>query len=389
MSEPGHGPPPITGRVLAASLLFLVWMEGGYAAALVWAAGLPVAMALWQGALCLLAIPALLLTVVKFVALPKHFPRLPKSVLNVLWTLGTVAELVLPWLGWSTLLWLLNGGVWASALAPGGAVAAFSYLTGVTLLLRFGPRPRDVQITRLDIPLPGLPPAFDGYRILHVSDLHASIYLSVARLRARLAVAAEEPRDLVAFTGDLTSDLPRLDGAAAALATLPAPDGALAVLGNHDNWLSAREVQEALRSHGIRPLVSAHVVIERNGEKLIIAGVDNPAYADRDDLAAALDGVGEEEVVILLCHAPEIILRPRAARASLILSGHTHGGQIVLPLVGPLYVPSKLGRRYASGLHQLAHGWLYINRGLGEIFPPLRVLCPPEVAVVTLRRAAN
>ena len=385
----GSAAPPLTGRVLVASLLFLAWMEAGYAAALVGAAHQPVAMALWQGALCLVAIPALLLAVVKFVALPKHFPRLPKSALNVLWMLGTVSELVLPWLGWSTLLWLLNGGVWASALGPGGALAAFSYLTGLAILLRFGPRPRDVQVTRLDLLLPNLPAAFDGYRILHISDLHASLYLSVARLRARLAVAADEPRDLVVFTGDLTSDLPRLDGAAAALAGLTAPGGALAVLGNHDNWLSAREVQEALRRRGIRPLVNAHVVIARNGGKLVIAGVDNPAYANRDDLAAALEGVGEEEVVILLCHAPEIILRPRAARAALILSGHTHGGQIVLPLLGPLYVPSRLGRRYASGLHQLEHGWLYINRGLGEIFPPLRVLCPPEIAVVTLRRAAD
>jgi predicted MPP superfamily phosphohydrolase len=197
------------------------------------------------------------------------------------------------------------------------------------------------------------------------------------------------PRDLVVFTGDLTGEERRLERAADALATLTAPDGVLAVRGNHDNWVSPRRVPEALRARGIRPLVNEHVVLAREGATLVIAGADNPAYADRDDLAAALEGVGEEQIVILLCHAPEIILRPLAARAALILSGHTHGGQIVLPLVGPLYVASKLGRRWAAGLHRLEHGWLYINRGLGEIFPPLRLLCPPEIAVITLRRGSN
>jgi len=387
--RPSATAPPLTGRVLAASLVFLLWMEAGYAALLFWVARQPLPTALWQGAACLIAVPPLLLAVVRLVSLPKLLPRLPKPVVNLLWMIGSVAEVVLPWLGWSALVWLLSGGSWRSALAPGGAIAVFSYLTGTVILLRYRPRPEHVQLTEFEVAIPGLPPAFDGYRILQVSDLHASLYLPVAEVRARLAVAASVARDLVVFTGDLTGERPFLEGAADALATLTAPDGALAVPGNHDNWLSGRLVQEALRARGIRPLVNAHVTITRGGATLVVAGVDNPAYADRDDLAAALEGVGEEQIVILLCHAPEIILRPRAARASLILSGHTHGGQIVLPLVGPLYVPSKLGRRWAAGLHRLDHGWLYINRGLGEIFPPLRVLCPPEIAVVTLRRAAN
>jgi predicted MPP superfamily phosphohydrolase len=223
-------------------------------------------------------------------------------------------------------------------------VAGFAYLTGVAILVLFSPRPRDVEITRLEIPIPGLPPAFDGYRILHLSDLHASIYLSVARMRARLAVAAAEPRDLVVFTGDLTGDRPLLAAAAEALAELTAPDGTLAVLGNHDHWLGASEVQAALESRGVKALMNQRVTVERGGERLIFAGVDNSAYAERDDLAAALAGVREGDTVILLSHAPGIILRPLAKRASLILCGHTHGGQIVLPLIGAFYVPSTLGR---------------------------------------------
>jgi hypothetical protein len=391
VTAPPSGPAafPLTGRVLAASFAFLLWLEVGYAAMLAWAAGLAWPTALWQGALCVLAIPLLLSVVVRFVALPKLFPRLPKALLGVLWILGTFSEVVLPWLGWSTLLWRLSAGTWSDALAPGGGVAAFSYLTGVAILVLWGPRPRDVQVTEVEIPIPDLPPPFDGYRILHVSDLHASLYLSVSQLRARLAPAASLSADLIVFTGDLTGDRPLLDGAADALAALSAPDGLVAVLGNHDHWLGPELVQEALRARGLRPLLNAHFVLEHGGGKLVIAGVDNPAYADRDDLGAALDGVGEEEVVILLSHAPEIILRPLAARASLLLCGHTHGGQIALPLLGPLYVASKLGRRWAAGLHRLDRGWLYINRGLGEIFPPLRILCPPEIAVLTLRRVGS
>lgn len=377
--------PPLTGRVLGATLLFLLWLEAGFVFALMWAAGLPLTTALWQAALCLAAVPALLFAVVKFVSLPKHLPHLPKPALGALWALGTLSEIVLPWLGWSTLLWLLNGGTWFRALGPGGAVAGFAYLTGVAILALFSPRPRDVKIARSEVPIPNLPAAFDGYRILHVSDLHASIYLSIARLRQRLAVAAAEPRDLVVFTGDLTGDRPLLAGAADALAELTAPDGLLAVLGNHDHWLGVRDVQAALQSRGAKVLMNQRVAIARGGERLLFAGVDNSAYAERDDLAAALAGVREGDTVILLSHAPGIILRPLAKRASLILCGHTHGGQIVLPLLGAFYVPSKLGRRWAAGLHQLEHGWLYINRGLGEIFPPLRLLCPPEVGVVTLR----
>jgi hypothetical protein len=374
--------------VLAASLAFVLWFWGGYAAILITLGGTPLAAAAWPALLCFLAMPVLLLAVVEFVALPKHLLRiLPRPAVQAFWLLGNLAEATFPWLGWTTLLWLLHGGRWGRAMLPAAGIAAFSYLTGFLILLVFRPRPASVQLTRLELALPGLPAAFDGYRLLHISDLHVGRHDRPARVRARLAAADGAEADLVVFTGDLTDDLHQIDPAAETLASLPARDGTVAVLGNHDNWLGAARVRAALRHRGLTPLVNQHLDLHRGEATLHLVGVDNSAYAERDDIGKAMAGMGEEGTVILLSHAPDIVLRPLATRAALVLCGHTHGGQISLPLYGPLYVPSRMGRRYASGLFPRGEGWLFVNRGLGEIFPALRVLCPREIALITLRRA--
>ncbi len=322
-------------------------------------------------------------------------------------------------------MWALRGGTWSAAAVPAAVLALFSYLTGFLLLALFHPTARSVQITELNVPIPNLPKEFDGYRILHLSDLHVSVYTPPAQARKRIAHARDLRADLVAFTGDLTDDPKLLEEAAEILASVArptchserlatpddrrecggelceesrpaeptggrrpvgAPDGLFAVMGNHDNWQGASEVTATLKKHGLTPLINTHHTIQRANAKLHLAGVDNVAYSDRGNLDAALSGIGEDETVILLSHAPEIILHPASRRAALLLAGHTHGGQIVLPLIGAFYLPSKLGRQYASGLFHFNHTHLYITRGLGEIFPPLRVLCPPEIALITLRR---
>jgi predicted MPP superfamily phosphohydrolase len=137
--------------------------------------------------------------------------------------------------------------------------------------------------------------------------------------------------------------------------------------------------------HGIRLLVNEHLTLSRDGAQLHIAGVNDASYTEKADLAAALNGVPDGSEVILLSHAPAIMRDPLAQRASLVLSGHTHGGQVVLPGIGPIYVPSRLGRRYSSGLFRIGRTQLFITRGLGEVVPPLRINCPPEMAVLTLR----
>ncbi len=154
----GPRAPRLAPRHLAAALVFALWLEAGYAAVLIGLAHLQWPIALWQGALCIAAVPPLLLIVVQFVSLPKLFRRqLSRWLTEVLWMAGNVAELGLPWLGWATLLWALEGGAWSRALPPAAGVALFSYLTGAGVLLLFAPRPRDVQTTRLELPVPGLP----------------------------------------------------------------------------------------------------------------------------------------------------------------------------------------------------------------------------------------
>jgi hypothetical protein len=132
-------------------------------------------------------------------------------------------------------------------------------------------------------------------------------------------------------------------------------------------------------------LANEHVALERGGHRLYLAGVKDASYSRLDDLPGALRGIPDEAPVIVITHSPDLVLKPMADRAALILAGHTHGGQVVFPWLGPLYIPTRLGRRRMSGLIEVNGGRVFINRGLGEVFPPMRLNCPPQIALITLR----
>ena len=371
-------------------LLLLLWLEAGYVATLTAIIGMPWARAAWQAALCVAAIAPLLLLVLFLISLAKGFRRhLSRPLLGLFWVVGNIGQVVVPWLAWSALVHALNTPQLSTgdALIAGGALAWFSYLTGIAVILLLHPGAREVVVTRLELALPSLPAAFEGYRILHISDLHAGPFLSTASLEARLAAARSVRADLLVFTGDLaTAGRERLTAAAGLLGLMAPADGAVAVLGNHDHWMGEEEVRAALSAHEVRALVNEHVVLRRGKQSVYLAGVDDASYTRKDDPGKAMAGIPEGAAVILLSHAPDVILKPESARADLILAGHTHGGQIALPGIGALYVPSRTGRRYAGGTYRLNGRWLFVNRGLGEVFPPLRVNCPPEIALITLRR---
>lgn len=384
MSAPG---PRARGGALGAGALALLlgWMALGCSGALVLAAGLPWAAALRRGVVCVLAIPGLLALVIGGLSLAKRARRgLPSAAVKALWGLVNAAQFLVPWLGWSALLGAL--GLDAGAALRGAAsVTAFSYLTGALLVACFRPRGA-ADVTRAEVAVRGLPPEFDGYQILHLSDAHAGPFLSPRALRARLSPARGIECDLVAFTGDLASSGWAVAGAAAACCgEVAARDGAAAVLGNHDNWLGPARVRAALEAEGARVLVNSHMTIHRGRARIHVAGVDDASYTRRDDLGAAFAGIPEGEVVVLLSHTPDIIRERGVTRAALVLAGHTHGGQVVLPGVGPLYVPSRVGRRYAQGMHWIGDGWLVVTRGVGEVSVPVRINCPPELVLVTLR----
>jgi len=372
-------------------LAFILWLEAGYFLTLAAFLRLSIPAALWQAALCLLAGLPLLLGVVRALGIPKRMRSLPRRLFHLIGAVLALLQFVVPWLAWSALLWLLNPGLSAPrAAAAGAGIAAFSYLTGFALIAFLHPRPSDVEVTHHDVAIPDLPDAFDGYRILHLSDLHSGAFLSPQAVRARLDIAADTERDLVIFTGDLADrGAGRMAMTADALGGVRARDGTIAVLGNHDHWVGEERAISALSERGVTVLANSHLRLDRGGSAIYLAGVHDASYMARDDLEAALTGIPDSAPVILLSHAPEIVFQPLASRAALVLSGHTHGGQIVLPWLGPLYVPSPIGRSRAAGLHRLGRQWLFVNRGLGEVFPPIRINCPPQVVVLTLRRAAT
>jgi len=341
-------------------------------------------------ALCLAAGPPLLALVLKALGIPKRLRRVPRWGWAVLDAAFGLLQFALPWLGWALLLWVSNRHrlPFASALWLSASIALVSYLTGSALVLAFRPRPRSVELTRLEVGIPGLPEAFDGYRILHLSDTHAGLFVSPGALAARLRAAGSLDPDLIVFTGDLADrSFHCAEAAAGLLAGLHSGGGVVAVLGNHDHWIGEEQVARALSLRGVEVLANTHLAVRRGGGALYFAGVKDASYLRQDDLAAALACIPDGAPVILLSHTPDIVRKPPSARAALTLSGHTHGGQVVVPLLGPLYVPARLGRAYASGLHEIGGRWLFVTRGLGEVFPPLRVNCPPEVALLTLRRA--
>ncbi len=383
--------PAPTRRELAGISALIVWLGAGYAVILAAALGLGWQAAVGQSLACVAAAGPLLLTVIGAVSLPKKVLGVSRAAYHAMAVIADAMQYVIPWLGWSALIWGMNAShvSFGTALLTGAYVSAFSLLTGLALMLVLRPRACDVEVTCLEISVERLPPAFDGYRILHVSDMHAGSRLSRTSVRDRLHELRAPCADLVVFTGDLAASERALEESADALAELSAHDGSVAVLGNHDHWIGEERVTGALAARGIVVLGNGHLKLQRNGDALYIVGVKDASYVKRDDLEQAFAGVPPEAPAIMLTHSPDIIYKPLSRRASLVLSGHTHGGQVVLPWIGPLYVPTRLGRRRMSGLLQAEGQLVYINRGLGEVFPPMRLGCPPEVALLTLRRGSQ
>jgi uncharacterized protein len=240
------------------------------------------------------------------------------------------------------------------------------------------------EITQVPIAIPGLPPAFDGYRIVLLSDFHLYPHVRLEYLQRVFGVAAGFRPDLIVLTGDFVqAGSDAIFDLAPALASMDARDGLFAVLGNHDLWEGGPVVRAGLEAEGIPVLSNQGLALARGGQRLYLAGVDD-ALAGAPDLAAAMEGWDGEKVV-LLSHAPDIADRfSRDPRVSLQLSGHSHGGQVRFPLIGSPFCP-PLGRKYDLGLYRVGQMQLYTNRGIG-VTVPIRINCRPELTEVTLHR---
>ena len=251
-----------------------------------------------------------------------------------------------------------------------------------------------LEITYRTIELTRLAPELDGLRIAQLSDIHYEQYTEPYFVRHVVEQVNRVAPDLVLMVGDYVSEgpMPQSFGAKSSYPCAEILAGILCpqrwcVLGNHDASVGAAMVTDALEIHGLPVLANQHVPFERNGARLWIAGVKDIGMSDPDLHLAAPRGLqAAQEPVILLAHEPdyadEVV---KHGGVDLMLSGHTHGGQVRLPWVGALYTP-PLGRKYVEGLFHWKNGFqLYVNRGIGAVGVPFRFDCRPELTVLTLR----
>jgi uncharacterized protein len=269
----------------------------------------------------------------------------------------------------------LRRGLWgAGGLLAGG---------GLMTLAGEGYRPR---ICRVSVPLPGLPRALHGFTICQLSDFHRGPIIPEAYLRGAAALANGLKPDLIALTGDyLSSRYQYAISCAAAIATLKAPYGVFGVLGNHD--IAAGDplfVSAAMEGAGVRVLRNGSARVTVNGADWWICGLDD-VHCGSPSLEDTLAGVPERAFRILLCHEPDFADTAATYGIPLQLSGHSHGGQVVLPGRGPLIVPD-LGEKYPQGLQRVegSQSLVYTNVGLGMVAIPIRINCPPEITLLTL-----
>jgi len=254
--------------------------------------------------------------------------------------------------------------------------------------------PRRLIVDRLEVALPRLPEGLDGLTIAQLSDFHYDSTEAGEVIRSAVEHTNQLAPDLIVLTGDYVTVSPfasksrvalNSEPCAQILAGLHAPLGVFGVLGNHDHGSDPRVVARSLETRGVPILRNFNLRIEKRGERFWIAGVDD-VLGGGANLNRALQGA--EGFTVLLAHEPDYADRAAGYPVDLQLSGHSHGGQVWLPLVGSPYLP-PLARKYPRGLRQVGTMMLYTNRGVGTIILPIRFNCPPEITLLTLRRGAR
>jgi predicted MPP superfamily phosphohydrolase len=237
-----------------------------------------------------------------------------------------------------------------------------------------------VELAERTFHLDRLPAAWDGLTILHLSDLHLQGTPDKAYFRYVMDQCAAWEPDLVALTGDLVDSDWHHRWIVPLLGRLRWRLGAFAILGNHDEWRDPPLIRRRLRKIGMQVLGNSWTEIEVRGERLVVIGQEEPWFRPGPDLSGCPEGVFR----LCLSHTPDHIAWARRHGIDLVLAGHNHGGQVRLPLLGPLLVPSRYGRRYASGSFHEPPTVMHVSRGLGGE-EPLRYNCRPEVTLLILR----
>jgi len=243
-----------------------------------------------------------------------------------------------------------------------------------------------LTVERHAVRLPRLPRILDGLRIVQLTDLHHSPFTGSGQLEHAIETANSLQPDIIALTGDYISHEREYAAPCAELVgRLRAKHGVYAVLGNHDHWTDAPLVADLFRAEGIRVLINEGLRFELNDASFWLAGVDD-TMVGLEDLPLALAGSSADEMKLLLAHNPTILRRAARAKVDLVLSGHTHGGQVAWR--SERSASGKPRRRILRGLGRRGDTQIYVSRGLGTVVLPIRYGSPPEVTLLELRCAA-
>ena len=264
-----------------------------------------------------------------------------------------------------------------STLLSGAAMATGSLMYATKV------EPGWLEISSISLILPRLHPAFDNYRIVHISDIHMGTWMTPQRLTEAVKAVNMLHPDLIAITGDFVTDLHHTIFADLhkTLSKLKSKDGAFAILGNHDYWSNSKTIRQVLEISGINELPNTVHTLQRGDANLHIAGVDD-YWENKARLRDVIKQIPDQGAAILLAHEPDFaVVSSKTSRFDLQLSGHTHGGQVNIPKIGPIVLP-MYGRKYPAGLYQIDDMLLYTNRGLGTGRPQIRFNCRPEITML-------
>ncbi|MFN8396677.1 MAG: metallophosphoesterase [Bacteroidia bacterium] len=263
----------------------------------------------------------------------------------------------------------------------------------------------DFTLHKETLAFPDLPEAFDGMKIVQISDIHAGTFDSMSGVQAGLDLIMEQGADMILFTGDLVNNLAtEVEPYVAMFSKLSAPMGKYSVLGNHDygHYYQFDSQQEKINNHlaireqnarmGFQMLHNEFLRLERDGQSIVLAGVENwglPPFPQYGDLNKATEGLEDHEFTILMSHDPshwDAQVRAHRKHIHLQLSGHTHGAQFGIEIPGVKWSPAQYRYRQWAGLYSEGRHRLYVNRGFGHIGFPGRVGIWPEVTLIELRR---
>jgi uncharacterized protein len=240
------------------------------------------------------------------------------------------------------------------------------------------------EIVERTVALSKLSPRLNGLRIVQLTDIHVGNFMKQAKLEWYVRAVNDLNPDIVALTGDFIGSSPHFIAAcAAALEKLDAREGVFACLGNHDYWVGAHRVTQALQAAGVEVLRNEARTLWLKGAPLNIAGVDDP-WRGRTDFDRALSMTDPNAPTIMLCHQPDLFPAVVQRGIDLTLAGHYHGGQVKVQFLGMAVSPAHLISEFVEGLYIRGRSQLYVSRGIGITGPPVRLNAPPEITLLHL-----